>query len=236
MRTVKPTTNSRNIDTHQCAPGVTGTHTSGTKLAPVILAHIPETALTPPPEYAEQLPVNNLNNTISRAAEVSVPIHNHHHNNPTKIERHRDARVTFPQPKEDPDEKPRKSFWRTKKAIILISIVGNLIILAAVLGGVLGSRKKGTNNVDNGNGGGHVVSSSQTQAQNSPTTSGATQPVETGPARGVGQGASGNGNGSPNVTTDPSGAPGSGNGVLPSGGIGVPSSQPGAGARDVSSG
>ncbi|KAF9446254.1 hypothetical protein P691DRAFT_215037 [Macrolepiota fuliginosa MF-IS2] len=160
------------------------------------------------------------------------------------------------QPKEAPYEKPRKPLWRTKKAVILAAIIAILIILAAVLGGVLGSRKKGTTDVKNNSGSGQspgqgvgsasppvvssspLVSSSQTQAQSSPTTSGVAQPVASGSA-GVSQGTSGSGNGNgngggSNIITDPSGTPSSGDSAPPSGGLGVPSSQPGAGARDVS--
>lgn len=96
------------------------------------------------------------------------------------------------QPPQDRYEKPRKPFWRTKKAIIFIAILGILIILAAVLGGVLGSRKKGNANVatDSGNGSSQLPG----QGAGSPsagTASSVTSTSQTTRVPGAGSGAQG---------------------------------------------
>jgi len=77
----------------------------------------------------------------------------HHHHPLDDLE----SSATPLQPKEAPYDtglgRKKQPFWRTTKGIVIMGLVFLAIILAAVLGGVLGSKKKG-NNVNVGNGGG----------------------------------------------------------------------------------
>ncbi|KAJ3573285.1 hypothetical protein NP233_g2538 [Leucocoprinus birnbaumii] len=112
------------------------------------------------------------------------------------------------QPKENVIyQEPRKPWWRTVKGIAVIAVVAIIIILAAVLGGVLGSRKSkpSTDLLDQpqGNstsggadqGSGATASGNGSSTGSASSTSSGSPPTATQPSSGNTQNTAGNSNG-----------------------------------------
>ncbi|KAF9446256.1 hypothetical protein P691DRAFT_776987 [Macrolepiota fuliginosa MF-IS2] len=156
------TRNYPEASTSQNTFGVTDTHTTGIKPAPVALAYSAR-GPTPPPEYVEELPTNipnittnnnnNNNNTQSRppAEEVTIPVlhhdtpHHHTFSNQTNPKEFEESEIEPPSNSSNPSRKKR-SFWKTRTGFVILVILIAVIILGAVLGGVLGSRPKNNDN------------------------------------------------------------------------------------------
>ncbi|KAF5353333.1 hypothetical protein D9756_007821 [Leucocoprinus leucothites] len=79
----------------------------------------------------------------------------------------------------NPPEKTKLPFWCTKKGIILLFVAGTAIVLAAVLGGVLGSRKTDTPRNSDGEQAQAQGSTSSRSTSTSPTELSATPPNPT---------------------------------------------------------